>query len=75
MAFSLIVADEMGAVQAHEKSQLASMERRHRRSWPITLAAPEKDAIFLGPNDSGVTRHPPTCRHIHEPTSQHLATA
>jgi hypothetical protein len=32
----------MGAVQDHEKSELASMEVRHRRSW---LAAPEKDAI------------------------------
>jgi hypothetical protein len=45
MAFSLIVADETGAVQDHEKTELASMEHA-----PSSLAAdqarsPEKDAI------------------------------
>jgi hypothetical protein len=44
MAFSSIVGDEKGAVQDHE-SELLRWSVCYRRSWPITLAAPEKDVI------------------------------
>ena len=43
MAFSLILADEIGAVQDHEKSELASMERAIEARG--LLAAPRKVAI------------------------------
>jgi hypothetical protein len=45
MAFSLIVADGMSAVQDHEKSELASMKRAPSLLVADHTRSPEKDAI------------------------------
>jgi hypothetical protein len=59
MAFSLIMADEMGAVQDHENDELALMERVLSSLAADHARSPEKDAIdFPEPIDSAVTRRP-----------------
>jgi hypothetical protein len=56
-----MVADEMGAVQDHENSELASMERVLSSCAADHARSPENDAIdFPEPIDSAVTRRPPS---------------
>jgi hypothetical protein len=59
MAFSLMVADEVGAVQDRKNSELALMERVLSSLAADHARSPEKDAIdFPEPIDSAVARRP-----------------